>query len=163
MRKNNMPLLSRRTLLSAAFVGLGATVLRPAAAHPGNDASLGPCTGANASTQNPLDPPVVVLAQLDFDSVELLNRAVLMAHAVAVETRKEDGCLHYAYGVDVSEPMRLQLSEWWRDESSLAAHLQTSHLRAFRLGLRKLGGSKAKVKRYAVSDVADLALPPLGA
>lgn len=68
----------------------------------------------------------------------------------------------YAYGLDVNVPTRLQLGEWWRSESALHAHLRTPHLREFRTGLRKLGGSRgATVKRYAVDKVSDLVLPPL--
>lgn len=104
---------------------------------------------------------VVVLAQLDFDSAETMREGMELAREVAVQTRMEEGCLHYAYGADVNVPTRLQLSEWWRDEAALQRHLRTQHLRRFRVGLRKLGGSGATVKRYSVSEVSDLKLPPL--
>lgn len=105
---------------------------------------------------------VVVIAQLDFDSVETTRKAMDLARKVALRTRAEDGCLHYAYGLDVDVPTRLQLSEWWRDEAALQAHLHSPHLREFRTGLRKLGGSRAAtVKRYAVDNVSDLVLPRL--
>jgi enamine deaminase RidA (YjgF/YER057c/UK114 family)/quinol monooxygenase YgiN len=109
----------------------------------------------------PRPTPVVVLAELDFDSDDRLRQAMALAREVAGRTREEPGCLHYAYGVDVSTPNRLQLSEWWRDDAALQAHLRTPHLTAFRQGLRRLGGSRARVRRYAVGDVGELALPPL--
>ena len=113
------------------------------------------------TTAAPAPPPVVVLAQLDYASMATMAEAVELARVVAAKTQSEDGCLHYAYGVDINKPNRLLLSEWWRDEAALEAHLHTPHLREFRLGLRRLGGARGTVKRYLVGEVSDLALPPL--
>jgi quinol monooxygenase YgiN len=135
------PLLRRRSLLKAlAILGAG-----------------------TASAHVPAPPAaVVVLAQLDFENAATLLAAIELARIVAEKTNAEDGCLHYAYGTDIRLPNRLLLSEWWRDERALEAHLHAPHLREFRLGLRRLGGSRAAVvKRYLVDSVSDLALPPL--
>lgn len=106
---------------------------------------------------------VVVLAQLDFESTRTLRSAVELARDMAERTRAEDGCLHYAYGVDVGNELRLLLSEWWRDDAALNAHLAAPHLRNFRDGLRRLGSLKSSVKRYTVNAVSDLVLPRLDA
>lgn len=104
---------------------------------------------------------VVVLAQLDFDSPGIMQEALKLARDLVVETRAEDGCLHYAYATDASVPTRLQLSEWWRDETALLAHLHTPHLGRFRSELRRLGGVRSEIKRFDVGKVSNLILPPL--
>jgi len=38
-------------------------------------------------------------------------------------TRDEDGCLEYVFAVDPIEPGRVVLTESWRDEAALSAHL----------------------------------------
>lgn len=129
-------------------------------------AGIGIASGSTQASEEQATAPsgaVVVLAQLDFDTLEIMQAAMELARSVATETRKEDGCLHYAYGADVNVQTRLQLSEWWRDAAALDAHLHSTHLQEFRRGLRRLGGSSATVKRFAVASVADLKLPPLGA
>jgi len=46
-------------------------------------------------------------------------------------TRQEGGCLAYNFGEDAFDPGRLIVSEAWRDEAALGAHLQTAHFAAW--------------------------------
>jgi enamine deaminase RidA (YjgF/YER057c/UK114 family)/quinol monooxygenase YgiN len=103
---------------------------------------------------------IVVLAQLDADAADM-QRLVALTHQMVVDTLQEAGCLHYAFAVDVAAPTRLQLSEHWRDDAALAAHLHGPVLREFRLALRKLQVRTSWVRRYEVVRAADLVLPRL--
>jgi enamine deaminase RidA (YjgF/YER057c/UK114 family)/quinol monooxygenase YgiN len=103
---------------------------------------------------------VIVLAQLDFDPADV-PQATALAKQMMAATLREDGCLHYAFAVDVSAPNRLQLSEHWRDDAALATHLRAPAMREFRTALRGLRFLKSSVKRYTRTDVSDLVLPPL--
>jgi enamine deaminase RidA (YjgF/YER057c/UK114 family)/quinol monooxygenase YgiN len=103
---------------------------------------------------------VVVLAQLEVDAGQVQALVALTRRLVA-DTLKEDGCLHYAFAVDVTVPTRLQLSERWRDERALRAHLEGSTLRQFRLALRKFQVRTPWVRRYEVAQASDLVLPRL--
>lgn len=38
-------------------------------------------------------------------------------------SRAEDGCLEYVFAVDPIEPGRVVLTEAWRDEEAMSAHL----------------------------------------
>ena len=53
-------------------------------------------------------------------------------------TRQEAGCDHYAYGVDLQDPNLLHVSERWRDEAAMDAHMGTAHMAAL-MGV--LGGA----------------------
>jgi quinol monooxygenase YgiN len=72
------------------------------------------------------------------------------------ETQKEEGCLHYAFSTDLAIPNRFQLSELWESDETLAAHGQTAHMAMFRAGLAGQRVLERIVKRYKVSDPADL-------
>lgn len=53
-------------------------------------------------------------------------------------TRREAGCDHYAYGVDLGDPNLLHVSERWRDEAAMNAHMTTPHMAAL---MAVLGGA----------------------
>jgi quinol monooxygenase YgiN len=86
----------------------------------------------------------------DFEAVKALVAALMM------ETVKEDGCMKYAFAVDLTRPAALQLSECWRDDAALSAHLLTAHIQAYRDALKSLRVLKRVVKRYAVTASGDL-------
>lgn len=142
-----------------ALASLGTTFAAPATEtgprwpHVQVDSSLARAAGA--------DKAIVVLAQIRFDSAALAEKAAMHARQLASKTRMEDGCLHYAFGLDVNDSAQLVLSEWWRDGAALHSHLLTPHLRDFRLALREIGRSRSSVRRYVVDSISDLVLPPL--
>jgi enamine deaminase RidA (YjgF/YER057c/UK114 family)/quinol monooxygenase YgiN len=103
---------------------------------------------------------IVVLAQIESDEVQT-KALIELTRQMMADTLKEDGCLHYAFAVDVAAPTRLQLSERWRDDRALNAHLQDATLRQFRLALRKLQVRTSWARRYEVAQTFDLMLPPL--
>jgi len=74
------------------------------------------------------------------------------ARAVAVETRKESGCMSYEFFSDLTTPGRLHLFEEWEDEASLLAHFETPHLAAFYAILQASGLASRDVNRYYVSS-----------
>jgi quinol monooxygenase YgiN len=86
----------------------------------------------------------------DFESVKALAAALMR------ETVKEDGCMKYAFAVDLTHPNRLQLGECWRDDAALSAHFLTPHIKAFREGLKSLRMEGRVVKRYEVGASSDL-------
>lgn len=54
-------------------------------------------------------------------------------------TRREDGCLLYAYAEDVLDPGLIRIVERWRDWPSLEAHVTTPHVTAWRAALKEIG------------------------
>ena len=43
-------------------------------------------------------------------------------------TRAEDGCEGYAYAVDIGDPNLLHVSEQWRDQTAIDAHMIAPHM-----------------------------------
>jgi len=54
-------------------------------------------------------------------------------------TRKEDGCLSYAFAEDVLEPGLVRISERWLNMQSLEAHGNAPHVAAWREALERTG------------------------
>ena len=53
------------------------------------------------------------------------------------ETRKEKGCIDYAFSIDINNENVLRITELWEDLKSLQDHLETSHVDAFRNEMAK--------------------------
>lgn len=70
---------------------------------------------------------IVVVGEVRFGAGEVARLKDGFARAIKA-TRAEDGCDHYAYSVDLGDPDLLHVSERWRDEAALDAHMQAPHM-----------------------------------
>lgn len=76
--------------------------------------------------------------------------------AMLAASRAEDGCIQYAYSVDVQDPGLIRVFEAWRDEATLQAHFQTPHIAEWRKAWPAFGVSDRRLTLYQVE--ADRAL-----
>ena len=67
------------------------------------------------------------------------------------ETRKEDGCLLYAYGEDVIDPGLIRIVERWSDWAALEAHFKTPHMAEWREALSGLRVLERDVRAHEAS------------
>lgn len=74
--------------------------------------------------------------RLPADSMERIRPH---ARAVLEATRKEPGCILYAFGEDVLDPGLIRIVERWEDWASLAAHDKAPHIEAWRAALKEVG------------------------
>lgn len=81
-----------------------------------------------------------------------------LARAMVTETRKEDGCLAYAFSEDLLEPGLIRVFEKWRDAEAIRAHFATPHMAAFNAGLAKLRLERADMRMCDASNDRPLAL-----
>ena len=75
---------------------------------------------------------VMGTVRVDPDAIERLRPAM---EAMMAASRAEDGCLTYAYALDLLEPGLVRVSELWTDRPSLDAHFKTSHMATWRQAL----------------------------
>jgi quinol monooxygenase YgiN len=86
-------------------------------------------------------------------------KPALAGIATVVEaTRAEEGCLHYAYNLDVLDHSLLRITEVWRDRASLERHFTTPHLAAWAKQRVALGFTDREVLIYDHADAPE-ALP----
>lgn len=72
-------------------------------------------------------------------------------------SRAEDGCLLYAYAVDVEDPGLVRVLEVWRDEAALKAHLAAPHSAGWRAAWPQFGVGERALTLYEVAAQRPLA------
>ncbi|MCB1548981.1 MAG: antibiotic biosynthesis monooxygenase [Hyphomicrobiaceae bacterium] len=82
------------------------------------------------------------------DKIEALRPAM---RTVLETTRKERGCLLYAYGEDVLDPGLLRIVERWESWETLEAHSKNSHMKPWRDAIAAVGGA---IERNVVAQEA---------
>jgi len=73
------------------------------------------------------------------------------------ETRKEPGCLTYAFSVDVNDPSMLRVFERWESMDALKAHFGMPHMAVFGAAIAKITPKSATVTAWDVTG--EVALP----
>ena len=71
-----------------------------------------------------------------------------VANATLDATRREAGCITYAYAFDVKEPGLLRIFEEWESLGHLEAHMKQAHMGPWRAMLAEIGASGRSIKRY---------------
>jgi quinol monooxygenase YgiN len=81
------------------------------------------------------------------------DEAVAAAVAMMRETRREPGCLAYAFSADLEEEGSFRLFEEWESQDALDAHFASPHMAAFQGAVAKLGVREMTVRKYAIQSV----------
>ena len=90
-----------------------------------------------------------------------LGEGALEAGRAALETmveasRAEEGCIDYAYSIDILDPTLLRITEKWVDDAALAFHFSTPHMAAFQAALSELDVTITELLKYQADDGAPL-------
>ncbi len=83
---------------------------------------------------------IIVMGHVRMGSGEIDRLKGEMATQMAA-TQAEDGCIQYEFSRLVTEPDTLIISEKWRDQAALDAHLQAPHMAVFNA---VIGGAKVE-------------------
>jgi quinol monooxygenase YgiN len=81
---------------------------------------------------------IIVTGEARFGDGEIERLKDAFAANIAA-TRAEDGCETYSYAVDLADPNLLRISEQWRDETAMEAHMTAPHMGAL---MAELGSAK---------------------
>ncbi len=85
-----------------------------------------------------------------------LDRLEAAALKMIEETRKEEGCLSYAFSRAIEDPDVMRIAEVWKDQAALDAHMASPHMAEFNavLGSAKIEG--ASIKGYDADSARQL-------
>lgn len=64
------------------------------------------------------------------------------------ETRKEAGCITYAFSQDISAPEVVRIFERWNSMDDIAAHMKTPHMAEFGAAVVGLAPKSLDIKAY---------------
>ena len=90
---------------------------------------------------------IIVTGMARFGEGEIERLKDAFAANIAA-TRAEDGCLAYAYAVDIADPNLLHISEQWRDEAAVNAHMTAPHMGPLMAALGSAKIEALSVKAY---------------
>jgi len=72
--------------------------------------------------------------------------------AMITASRAEEGCIEYAYALDVLDEGLVRVSEKWRDREALEAHFRTSHIAEWRAQVSALAVSERNLTAHETDD-----------
>ncbi len=98
---------------------------------------------------------IIVAGSVRVDPVKREAARAIMEKVITA-SRGEDGCIDYAYAVDVLDPGLVRVWEVWRDRETLQRHFQTPHLGEWRAAWPAFGISDRKLAIYDVSGTTPL-------
>ena len=81
-----------------------------------------------------------------------LEKLLPAAKTMMDKTRKEDGCISYAYSQDLVDPSLMHVAEAWRDREALAAHFETPHMAVWRAAIREVGLIDRNLKAHEADE-----------
>jgi quinol monooxygenase YgiN len=90
---------------------------------------------------------VIVTGTFDLDP-ELRENAIAVFTDMMERTRIEEGCEHYAFTADLSDPGRFHLIEQWTSLATNEAHVQTPHFPTFLQQLGELGITGVSITQW---------------
>lgn len=67
-------------------------------------------------------------------------------------SRAEEGCVSYAYSIDILDPNILHITEKWVDNDALVFHFQTPHMAAFQQALAGLDVQITELAKFQADD-----------
>ncbi|BDW82076.1 antibiotic biosynthesis monooxygenase [Erythrobacter sp. Dej080120_24] len=75
----------------------------------------------------------------------------VMEHMIKA-SRAEEGCIEYAYALDVLDKGLVRVSEKWRDRAALEAHFRTAHIAEWRAQVSSLAMSERELTAHETDD-----------
>ena len=89
-------------------------------------------------------------------AADQFERARPHMRKVLEATRREPGCILYAYAEDVLEPGVIRIVERWSDWASLDAHGGTPHIADWRAFLNEIGVIDREITAHAAGEARPL-------
>ena len=69
-------------------------------------------------------------------------------------TRKEAGCITYAFSVDINDDTTIRVIERWKSLDDIRSHMASPHMAEFNRAMGALRPSGLDVKAYEATEVA---------
>jgi quinol monooxygenase YgiN len=79
------------------------------------------------------------------------SKVVDAVKAMETATRKEPGCLKYAFAVDISDPGMIRVIERWASMDAIKAHMASPHMADFNRAIVALKPKGLDIKAYEIA------------
>lgn len=98
---------------------------------------------------------LIVAGEIEIDPARR-EEAIAAAREMMEATRREAGCLAYAFSADLADSGRFRIFEEWESQAALDAHFATPHMAAFQGRVAGLGVRGMRIRKYEVASVGPL-------
>lgn len=82
---------------------------------------------------------IIVTGTVTVSSAQALEGLRDAMRAQIAASRAEKGCIEYTYGIDVVEPNKFRVLEYWESRADLDVHLQAPHMATWKAALQRAG------------------------
>jgi quinol monooxygenase YgiN len=98
---------------------------------------------------------LIVAGEIEIDPAKR-EEAIAAAREMMAATRREPGCISYAFSADLADPGRFRIFEEWQSQAALDAHFTAPHMAAFSAKLGGLGVRAMRIHKYEIARVDPL-------
>lgn len=98
---------------------------------------------------------LIVAGEIEIDPARR-EEAIAAAREMMEATRREAGCVAYAFSADLADPGRFRIFEEWESQTALDAHFATPHMAAFQARVGGLGVRGMSLRKYQVASAGPL-------
>jgi quinol monooxygenase YgiN len=102
---------------------------------------------------------IIIHIALTAASEAELQKLLAVAPKVIAATRKEKGCIEYAFARDVLDPRTLRVTERWASPAALEAHMNEPHTKEILAATRAANITAMSAKMFQGSGEQELQLP----
>ena len=99
---------------------------------------------------------MIVIAGTIRANPEKIDEARAALLEVQTATNANDGCVHYVFSQDLTDPGLFHLFEYWDNLDNMAAHGKADHFKAFNSNIRSWIGGRPDILQYSVSKVGPI-------
>lgn len=94
---------------------------------------------------------LIIQGVVVFEKESDVEKLIPAARAMVAESRKEKGCLDYAFARDFNDSKTVRIVERWSDQAALTAHFQTPHMAQFQKAMAEVKIASLTAKLYDAS------------
>jgi quinol monooxygenase YgiN len=94
---------------------------------------------------------VAVEVKVDSGAAEKVKAAIAKMETA---TRAEEGCITYAFSVDLSDDTTIRVIERWRSMDDIRGHMASPHMAEFNQAMGAIRPKGLDIKAYEATEVA---------
>jgi len=91
---------------------------------------------------------VAVEGKVEAGSAERVKDAIAKMETA---TRAEEGCITYAFSLDLSDDTTIRVIERWRSMDDIKAHMASPHMAAFNKAMGGIRPKGVEIKAYEIA------------
>ena len=98
---------------------------------------------------------IVISGTMSLDPAKR-DQAIAAARTLMEATRKEPGCVTYAFSEDLEDAGTFRIFEQWNSQEDLDTHVRAPHMKTFQQVVPTLGIRGMKLSQYEIASVKTL-------